>query len=91
MAVLVTGLNESKRHFDDDEDGLHSYAVTDAGVLRVLLKQPDGDWLVLFEFSPSGWVDVQGTRYLGSKLDKMPGADGSTQEPPTKRSPMVVM
>lgn len=79
MAVLITTAGGKDENFHDGEEELHSYAVTGAGVLRVLMQQPGGAWFVLFDYSPAGWVKVQGTRYLGTDLELLNGADGSTK------------
>jgi hypothetical protein len=78
MAVTVTIVDGSESVFHDDEAEFHSYAVNEAGVLRVLKKQQKKDWFVRYEYSPAGWLGVTGTRYLGTKIARMDGEDGST-------------
>jgi hypothetical protein len=78
MAVAIQ-LENGETNFHDGEEGLHCYTVSDAGVLRVI-RQTVNEWTVLFEYSPAGWLAVQGTRYMGHKLDKMAGADGTRKE-----------
>jgi hypothetical protein len=90
MSVHLTLANDLQIHYLDDDEGLRSYAVTDAGVLRVM-TQSVHDWTVIAEYSPAGWLDVNGLRYVGSRLDGKPGIEGATKELPPESKPMVVL
>lgn len=72
---------------NDDDKVKYSYEVTGGGVLRVLTADvKDLKWSVLREYSPQGWLEVSGTRYVND-TDKLSGFGGTAER---KSSPMQV-
>jgi hypothetical protein len=73
MSVMVLLPDPMKKPVPDtfsDATDSTAYRVLDSGVLQVL-KQIERRWYIWREFSPIGWIHVEGTRYLSDtgKLD----------------------
>lgn len=75
MSVLVA-LANGETYSRDDADGTQvAYQILESGVLAILLKPADEDLAIAREFSPGGYLWVEGKRFLGD-AGKLAGADG---------------
>lgn len=80
MSVNVLGAGGARKSFPDDAKVSYSYHVTPSGVL-LLMEQLNGDpeWTVKTEFSPAGWWEVSGLRFLIDPK-KAEGREGKVEE-----------
>jgi hypothetical protein len=77
---LVKAGTSETLHMEDGELAKFSYAVSPAGVLRILSADPtELKWSVIKEYSPQGWTEVNGTRHTGDIVDKLPGSAGKAE------------
>jgi hypothetical protein len=80
----IPGKGKIDQHKDDDKT-VFAYNVSDAGVLRIVVSNPDdGSWAVTREYSPAAWSEVSGKRFVG-KLDDLGGFLGGTAQPKAGR------
>jgi nitrogen fixation protein FixH len=79
MAVYLqlAGNKEIDQHKDDNKT-VFAYQVSEAGVLTILVSEPDGGaWTVTRQHSPSSWVEVSGKRFVGP-IDELGGFLGGS-------------
>jgi hypothetical protein len=79
MSVMVHESTGQVQRFDDGEGGRHAYQVGPTGVLAVLRSVDSEEWSVLWEFAPTAWAKVQGTRFT-SETGHLGGADGKAHQ-----------
>ena len=79
MTVEIVWAGGGSQEFLDDDERKYAYAVTDAGVLRILSTDGKGLWVVASEHSPHAWVDVAGTRYHHT-TENLAGRDGMAHQ-----------
>lgn len=85
---MIIGFNEGDNQVFEHETDQYSYKVLSSGVLQ-LLKLEDKTWTVLFEFSQTGWRDVQGTRFLG-ETERLEGFFGKAGKEVSGRKAVVL-
>ncbi|MEJ1113841.1 hypothetical protein WBN73_05510 [Paenarthrobacter sp. CCNWLY172] len=78
MSVMVLFGNGGEAEFVDKGSVEYHYLLSAAGVLSVVENDND-TWRVVTEYSPAGWVNVNGTRRT-VPLAGLPGSDGKKLE-----------
>lgn len=89
MASVIIGFNEGDNQVYEHDEKQYAYKILNSGVLQ-LLELEGTDWTVVFEFSQSGWRDVQGTRFIGD-TDNLSGFSGTARKEKPKVGKMVVL
>lgn len=85
LSVKVVDASGEDREYDDGVRK-YSYKVEASGVLTILSALDDLKWAVSNEYSPSGWKEVHGTRFV-QDTDKRDGTKGKAAH---KSTPMQV-
>lgn len=62
MSVLIKTADGREMRYQDHDGRRFSYKTTDAGVLRVVSLK-DGRQTLHCEYSPAGWLFVEGERF----------------------------
>ena len=78
MAVVVHLHDGSQYKVDDEDGGQTAYNVSPSGSLAIIIKPADSSVVIRREFSPSGYVWVEGKRF-GGDLGKQSGIDGKLE------------
>ncbi|WP_104088003.1 hypothetical protein [Arthrobacter sp. GMC3] len=84
MSILVSYAGASSAYPQTDNDDYRwGYQITGSGSLAIVRADVKGNAIIESEVSPSAWVTVEGSRFLGD-LSKLEGAAGTLKMPPAR-------
>ena len=78
LKLVVSEGEDDDKDFEDGPGKSYAYKVLGSGVLQVL-RLVESRWQVIFEYAPSGWKRVDGTRFNDS-TESLAGPHGEVSK-----------